>query len=97
MASGKIQVVPATNAKNKNIITAIGGTLGITTRSKAKTLSAMLSTPTSILLEEQEHPRHELLITLASLRAPREESPMRYFELLTFDADSNSSSYPVAI
>ncbi|KAM2786820.1 hypothetical protein PS2_007668 [Malus domestica] len=97
MASRNDQVVPATNAKNKNIFAANGGTLGITTRSKAKALSAVPSTPTSNLLNEQEHPRHKPIITLASLRAPREDSPMRYSESLTFDADSSSSSYPVAM
>ncbi|KAM2560924.1 hypothetical protein TB1_012045 [Malus domestica] len=37
------------------------------------------------------------VITLALLRAPREESSRRYFESLTFDADSSSSSYPIAM
>ncbi|KAM2165391.1 hypothetical protein ACFX1R_039544 [Malus domestica] len=73
-----------------------GGTLGITTRSKARAFSVVPSTPTSTLPKEQENPRHEPLITLASLKAPREESPRRYFKLLNYDADS-SSSYPVAM
>ncbi|KAM2091179.1 hypothetical protein ACFX1T_029699 [Malus domestica] len=58
MASRTNQVVPATNTKNKGILT---------------------------------HLRHEPVITLALLRAPREESPRKYFESLTFDADSSSS------
>ncbi|KAM2855831.1 hypothetical protein PS2_000254 [Malus domestica] len=87
MPSRKDQAVPTTNTKNKNIITA----------SKAKALSAVPSTPTSTLLNDQEHLRHEPVITLASLRALREESPRQYFESLTSNADSRSSSYPVAI
>ncbi|KAM1151822.1 hypothetical protein ACFX19_035100 [Malus domestica] len=86
-----------TNAKNNNILVASGGTLGITTRSKTIALSTVPSTPTPNLPKEQEHPRHEPMITLASLRVPREESSMRYFESLTFNADSSSSSHPVAI
>ena len=97
MASRKDQVVPATNVKNKNIIASSGGTLGVTIRNKAKELSAILSTPTPNLPKEQEHPRHEPVITLAFIRAPREESPRRYSESLTSDADLSSSSYPVAI
>ena len=97
MASRKDQDVLATNAKNKNILTASGGTLGVITRSKAKALSAVPSTPTSTQPNEQEHPRHEPVITLASFKALREKSSMRYFEFLTSDADSSSSSYPVAM
>ncbi|KAM1725062.1 hypothetical protein ACFX11_023437 [Malus domestica] len=97
IASRKDQVVPSTNEKNKNILVASGGTLGDTTRRKAKALSAVPSTPTSTLLKEQKHSRHEPVITLASLRAPMEESPRRYSESLTSDVDSSSSSYLVAM
>ncbi|KAM1635310.1 hypothetical protein ACFXTN_012149 [Malus domestica] len=97
MASRKDQAIPGTNVKNKNILAVNGGTLGITTLSKAKDLSVVPSTPTSTMLKEQEHPRHEPVITLASLRVSREESPMRYSESLTFDANSSSSSYPIAM
>ncbi|XP_048430980.1 uncharacterized protein LOC108866641 [Pyrus x bretschneideri] len=85
MASRKDQVVPATNAKN-NILAVSGGTLGVTTQSKARVISVI----PSILPNEQEHPSHEPVITLTSLRAPKEESPKRYFESLTFDADSSN-------
>ncbi|KAM1066871.1 hypothetical protein ACFX2B_021979 [Malus domestica] len=97
MASRKDQVVPITKTKNKNILAASGGTLGVTTQSKARALSAVPFTPTSTMPKKQEHPTHEPMITLASLRAPREESPKRYSESLTSDADSSSSSYPVAM
>ncbi|KAM1778580.1 hypothetical protein ACFX12_040061 [Malus domestica] len=40
---------------------------------------------------------HEPVINLASLSAPREESPMRYSKSLTSDADSSSSSYLIAM
>ncbi|KAM2471717.1 hypothetical protein ACFX1W_046954 [Malus domestica] len=77
MASKKAQVALATNARNKSVITACGVTSGVTTRSKARAISVASSIPTSTLPKEQEHPRHEPLITLASLRAPREESPRK--------------------
>lgn len=48
-------------------------------------------------LKEQEHLRHEPVITLASLRAQREENLRRYFKSLISDVDSSSSSYPVAM
>ncbi|KAM1754958.1 hypothetical protein ACFX12_007347 [Malus domestica] len=41
--------------------------------------------------------RHEPMITLALLRAPREESPKRYSKSLISDADSSSNSYPVSM
>ncbi|KAM2876462.1 hypothetical protein COP2_019455 [Malus domestica] len=97
MASRKDQVVPAINANNKNIFAASGGTLGVITRSNARAISAMFSTPTLTLPKEQEHLRHEPVITLAALRIPREESPMRYSKLLTSDANLSSSPYPVAM
>ncbi|KAM1087941.1 hypothetical protein ACFX2B_013278 [Malus domestica] len=93
MTSRNDQAIPVTNTKNKSILAASGGILGITTRSKARALSAMPSTPTSTLLNEQKHLRHEPMITLASLRAPKEESPIMYSESLTFNAESSSSSY----
>ncbi|KAM1400490.1 hypothetical protein ACFX2F_027760 [Malus domestica] len=96
MASRNDQAVPANNTKNKGILAASGGTLDVTTLSKARTLSAVLSTPPSTLPNEQEHPRHEPVITLALLKAPREESSRRYSESLTFDVDS-SSLCPVAM
>ncbi|KAM1428168.1 hypothetical protein ACFXTO_020631 [Malus domestica] len=92
MTLRKVQAVPVTNAENKNFLAASGGTLGITTQSQAKALSAVSSTPASTLPKEQEHSRHEPLITLASLSAPRKESPRRYSESLLFDADLSSSS-----
>ncbi|KAM1523236.1 hypothetical protein ACFX10_013282 [Malus domestica] len=52
--------------------------------------------PSINFAEEQEHPRHKPVITLSLLKAPVEESPRRYFESLTSDADS-SSSCPVAM
>ncbi|KAM0971521.1 hypothetical protein ACFX15_018831 [Malus domestica] len=70
MASRKAQTVPATSAKNKSILVASGVTFGITTRSKARATSAASFTSASTLPREQEHPRHEHVITLASLRAP---------------------------
>ncbi|KAM1444581.1 hypothetical protein ACFX2I_040714 [Malus domestica] len=96
MASMKDQAVPATNTTNKGILALSGGTFGVTTRSKAITLSTVPSTSSSTLSKEQEHPRYEPVITLASLRVPREESSMRYSEPLTSDTDL-SSSCPVAI
>ncbi|KAM1873684.1 hypothetical protein ACFX13_007490 [Malus domestica] len=93
MASRNDQAIPTTNAKNKNILVASGGTLGVTTQSKTIALFAV----SSILSQEQEHPRNEPVITLASLRASREESPMRYSESLTSDDDSSNNSYPVAM
>ncbi|KAM1920318.1 hypothetical protein ACFX15_024133 [Malus domestica] len=63
-----------TNTKNKNIIAASGGTLGFTTHSKARALFVVPSTPTSTLSKKQEHPRYELVLTLALLRVPMEES-----------------------
>ncbi|KAM1692462.1 hypothetical protein ACFX2K_032068 [Malus domestica] len=89
MASRKAQAFPATNAKNKSILTAGGVISGIITRSKAIALFASSSTPTSTLPKEQEHPRHEPVITLASLRAQREESPRKYSESLLSDVDSS--------
>ncbi|KAM1079610.1 hypothetical protein ACFX2B_014156 [Malus domestica] len=92
MASKKAQVVLAANARNKNVITADGVTSGVITRSKAIALFAASSTPTSTLPKEQEHPRHEPVITLASLRAPRKESPMKYSGSTLSDVDSSGSS-----
>ncbi|KAM2061649.1 hypothetical protein ACFX1T_046685 [Malus domestica] len=92
MASRKVQTVPATNTKNQSVLTASGITLGIITRSKARALSAASSTPTSTLPIEQEHQRHEPVITLASLRAPREESSKKYSDSMLSDADLSSSS-----
>ncbi|KAM1317957.1 hypothetical protein ACFX2H_003142 [Malus domestica] len=97
MASRKDQAIPTTNVKNKNNFAISGGTLGFTTQSKAKALSAVPSTPTLTLPKEQEHSKHDLAITLASLRVPREESLKRYSESLTSDADSCSDLYPVAM
>ncbi|KAM1543539.1 hypothetical protein ACFX1Z_013182 [Malus domestica] len=37
------------------------------------------------------------MITLASLRVPREESSRRYSDSLTSDADSSNNSYPIAM
>ncbi|KAM2756859.1 hypothetical protein PS2_018663 [Malus domestica] len=97
MALRNDQVVPAINGKNKSIFAASGGTLDVITRSNARALSAMFSTLTSTLPKEKEHLRHEPVITVASLRIPREESPRRYSKLLTSDANSSSSPYPVAM
>ncbi|KAM1862151.1 hypothetical protein ACFX14_002652 [Malus domestica] len=92
MASRKVQVVPAANAKNKSVIAASGVPSGITTRSKARAISAAFSTPTSTLPKEKRHQRHEPVITLASLKAPSEESSKKYSESLLSDADSSSST-----
>ncbi|KAM2374308.1 hypothetical protein ACFXTH_043238 [Malus domestica] len=92
MASRKAQAVPTTNTKNKSILAAGGAISGIITRSKARALVASSSTPTSTLPKEQEYPRYEPMITLASLRAPREESPKKYSESLFSDADSSNST-----
>ncbi|KAM2726798.1 hypothetical protein EV2_039207 [Malus domestica] len=92
MASKKAQVVIAANARNKSVITVGGVTSGVTTRSKARTLSAASSTPASTPPKEQEHLRHEPMITLASLRAPRKESPMKYSGCMLSDADSSDNS-----
>ncbi|KAM0987405.1 hypothetical protein ACFXTH_011528 [Malus domestica] len=92
MASKKAQVVLAANARNKSAITAGGVTSGIITRSKVRALSAASSTPTSTLPKEQEHPRHKHVITLASLRAPRKESPRKYSGSTLSDVDSSDSS-----
>ncbi|KAM1690708.1 hypothetical protein ACFXTH_032460 [Malus domestica] len=92
MALKKAQVVLTTNARNKSVITACGITSGVTTRSKAIALSATSSTLTLTPPKEQEHLRHELVITLASLRAPREESPRKYSGSMLSDADSSGSS-----
>ncbi|KAM1232820.1 hypothetical protein ACFX2J_002594 [Malus domestica] len=92
MASRKVQVVPAANAKNKSVIAASGVPSGITTRSKARAISAASSTPTSTLPKEKRHQRHEPVITLASLKAPSEESSKKYSESLLSDADSSSST-----
>ncbi|KAM2279791.1 hypothetical protein FF2_039788 [Malus domestica] len=66
--------------------------LGIITRSKARALAASSSTPASTLSKEQEHSRHEPVITLASLRALKKESPRKYFESLFSDADASDST-----
>ncbi|KAM1164912.1 hypothetical protein PS2_024164 [Malus domestica] len=92
MASKKAQVVLAANARNKSVITAGGVTSGVTTRSKARALFVASSTPASTPPKEQEHSRHEPVITLASLRAPREESPRKYSGSMISDADSSGSS-----
>ncbi|KAM1201582.1 hypothetical protein ACFX2J_017660 [Malus domestica] len=92
MASRKAQTVPATGAKNKSVLVATGVTLGITTQSMARATSAASFTSASTLPREQNHPRHEPLITLASLRAPRGESPRKYSESMLSDADSSDSS-----
>ncbi|KAM2668402.1 hypothetical protein EV2_020001 [Malus domestica] len=91
MASKKAQVVLVTNARNKSIIITGGVTSGVTTQSKAIALSAASSTPASTPSKEQEHPRYEPVITLASLRAPREECPRKYFGSMLSDADSSDS------
>ncbi|MBT0984566.1 hypothetical protein KJ032_26385, partial [Salmonella enterica subsp. enterica serovar Typhimurium] len=91
MASKKAQVVLVANARNKSVITAGSVTSGVTTRSKARALSAASSTPASTPPKEQEHQRHEPVITLASLRAPREESPRKYSGSMFSDADSSGS------
>ncbi|KAM1167585.1 hypothetical protein ACFX19_030130 [Malus domestica] len=92
MASRKAQTVPVTGAKNKSVLVARGVTLGIMTRSKARATSAASFTFASTLPREQEHPRHEPLITLASPKAPRGESPRKYSESMLSDADSSGSS-----
>ncbi|KAM1861264.1 hypothetical protein ACFX13_013341 [Malus domestica] len=92
MALKKAQVALANNARNKSVITVGGVTSGVTTRSKARALSAASSILASTLPKEQEHLRHEPLITLASLRAPREESPRKYSGSMLSDADSSGSS-----
>ncbi|KAM2898535.1 hypothetical protein COP2_008059 [Malus domestica] len=92
MASKKAQVVLATNARNKSVIIAGSVTSGVITRSKARALSAASSTPASTPPKEQEHLRYEPVITLASLRAPRKESPRKYSGFMFSDADSSSNS-----
>ncbi|KAM1220148.1 hypothetical protein TB1_046344 [Malus domestica] len=92
MASRKDQAVLATKVKNKNILAVNGDTSGITTRSKARTLSAAASTPALTLSKEQKHSRYEPVITLASLRASKKKSLMKYSESLLSDADSSSNS-----
>ncbi|KAB2630499.1 hypothetical protein D8674_008018 [Pyrus ussuriensis x Pyrus communis] len=92
MASRKDQAVPAIKAKNKNIIAASGDISGIITRSKARDLFAAASAPALTLSKEQEHLRYEPVITLASLRASKGESPRKYSESLLSDADSSGST-----
>ncbi|KAM1807988.1 hypothetical protein ACFX11_030923 [Malus domestica] len=92
MASRKAQAVPTTNAKNKSILATGGAISSIITRSKARALAASSSTHASTLPKEQEHLRHEPVITLASLRVPREESPRKYSESLFSDADLSDST-----
>ncbi|KAM1728409.1 hypothetical protein ACFX12_018912 [Malus domestica] len=58
----------------------------------ARATSAASFTSASTLPREQKHPRHEPSITLASLRAPRGESPRKYSESMLPDADSSDSS-----
>ncbi|RXH98020.1 hypothetical protein DVH24_010345 [Malus domestica] len=91
MASRKFQMVPATNTKNKSVIAASGVISGIITRSKARAFSTASSTSASTLPKEQEHPRHEPVITLASLRALRDESPRKYSDSMFSNADSSGS------
>ncbi|KAM1593550.1 hypothetical protein ACFX10_000056 [Malus domestica] len=76
----------------KSVITAGGVTSGVTTRSKVRALYAASSTAASTPLKEQEHLRHELVITLASLRAVREKSPRKCSGSMLSDADSSDSS-----
>ncbi|KAM1802469.1 hypothetical protein TB2_033171 [Malus domestica] len=92
MTSRKAQAVPITGAKNKSALVASGVTLGVTTRSKAKATSATSFTSASTLPGEREYPRHEPVITLASLRAPRGERPREYSESMLSDDDSSGSS-----
>ncbi|KAM1981775.1 hypothetical protein ACFX15_038227 [Malus domestica] len=92
MTSRKAQAVPITGAKNKGALVASGVTLGVTTRSKAKATSATSFTSASTLPGEREYPRHEPVITLASLRAPRGERPREYSESMLSDDDSSGSS-----
>ncbi|KAM1645818.1 hypothetical protein ACFXTN_006915 [Malus domestica] len=91
MASMKAQVVPVTNVKNKSIFAAGSVTSSITIRSKARAISAVSSTSASTLPNEHNL-RHKPVITLASLRAPRKESPRKYSESLLSDADSSDST-----
>ncbi|KAM2292235.1 hypothetical protein ACFXTI_026999 [Malus domestica] len=77
MASRKAQTTPIIGAKNKSVLVASSVTLGITTRSKARATYAASFTSASTLPKEQEHPRHEHVITLALLRAPMGESPRK--------------------
>ncbi|KAM1754817.1 hypothetical protein ACFX12_007226 [Malus domestica] len=58
----------------------------------ARATSAASFTFASTLPREQKHPRHEPLITLASPKAPRGESPRKYSESMLSDADSSDSS-----
>ncbi|KAM1457435.1 hypothetical protein ACFX2I_034602 [Malus domestica] len=88
----KVQAILATNAKNKSVIVVSGVISGILTRSKARALFAASSTPTSTLPMKQEHQKHGPMITLASLRASREESSKKYSDSMLSDADSSSSS-----
>ncbi|KAM1600210.1 hypothetical protein ACFXTN_022702 [Malus domestica] len=71
MASRKAQTVPAIGANNKSVLVSSGVTLRITTRSNARATYAASFTSASTLPREQEHPKHEPVITLASLRAPK--------------------------
>ncbi|KAB2596966.1 hypothetical protein D8674_032416 [Pyrus ussuriensis x Pyrus communis] len=80
------------HTKNKNIIAASGDISGIITRSKARDLFAAASAPALTLSKEQEHLRYEPVITLASLRASRGESPRKYSESLLSDVDSSGST-----
>ncbi|KAM2634941.1 hypothetical protein EV1_025356 [Malus domestica] len=92
MASRKAQATPTTNAKNKSILVVGGAISSIITGSKARVLATLSFTPASTLPKEQEHQRHKPVITLASLRALREESPRKYSESLFSDADSSDST-----
>ena len=77
MASRKDQAVPATKAKNKSVLAAGGDVSGITTlEARQQAISAASSTPASCNSAERTQLRYEPVITLASLRAPREaQSP----------------------
>ncbi|KAM1543957.1 hypothetical protein PS2_013219 [Malus domestica] len=92
MASKKAQVVLAANTRNKNVITAGNVTSDVTTRSRARALSAASSTPASTPPKEQKYLRHQPVITLASLRAPRKESPMKYSGCMLSNANSSGNS-----
>ena len=92
MASKKAQTVPATNAKNKSVLITSSGVFGITTRSKARALSATSSPSASTSPKVHEHQKYKPVITLASLSAPMEDIPKKYPESPLSDADSSSST-----
>ncbi|KAM2501700.1 hypothetical protein ACFX1W_032349 [Malus domestica] len=86
MASRKVQAIPATNAKNKSVLTASGVTSDIITRSKARALSYINSTNGASAPEARARDH------LSLVKSTNGGSSNKYSDSMLSDVDSSSSS-----